>query len=315
MVRRNKRNLATWLLAAATTCGCANQSPWDTSPAAYPPGAAPGTPWGSAAPGQGAAGNPMNGTPQGIPGAPATDPLGTPPPQAAVAASGFSGSMVLASMRQAGTSVAKSLQIQPKVIPAPDPVKLDSFGAADQSVAAELHYHAGRVFETQNSLPSAAAHYRDALARSPRDVKLLVSYARVLDRMGNVQEADKLYRQAIEIDPNNASTYNDLAMCHARHGNVDLALGTLQRAVRLEPANPLFRNNFAVVLVDADRHEEAFQHLRDAHGEAIAHYNLGYLLLERNARDAAVFHFQRALNVDPGLDVARDMLLRLLLAP
>jgi Tfp pilus assembly protein PilF len=97
-------------------------------------------------------------------------------------------------------------------------------------------------------------------------------------------------------------------MCHARRGNLDVALGTLQHAVLLDAKNPLYRNNLALVLVDAGRPEDAFQQLVAAHGEAVAHYNLGFIQLERNMRDQASAHFQRALALNPQLDVARQML-------
>jgi tetratricopeptide (TPR) repeat protein len=214
----------------------------------------------------------------------------------------------MAALQSAKESLYSATQLKPRVTPAIDPVKLDNQPANANSVAANLHYHAGRVFEMQDSLESAAVHYRDALARTPDDVRLLASYARVQDRLGNLAEADALYRRAIEINPNDASSYNDLAMCYARHGNLDMAMGTLQRAIRLDPNHKLYRNNLALILVDAGRPDDAFQQLVAAHGEAIAHYNLGYMLLERNSRDVAAGHFRRALELNPQLSAAQQML-------
>jgi tetratricopeptide (TPR) repeat protein len=229
---------------------------------------------------------------------------GLPP----AAASAFSGSGMLGSFQRARESFVDAMRIQPKVIPAADPVKLDNQPANMNSVAADLHYHAGRMFEAYGSPEVAAAHYRDALSRSPNDAKLLTGYARIQDKLGNVPEADAAYKRAIELNPSDGSAYNDLAMCHARHGNLDVAMGTLQRAINLEPGNRLYRNNLALVLVDAGRQQEAFQHLVVAHGEAIAHYNLGYMLLERKSQDAAAAHFRQALALNPQLNVARQLL-------
>jgi tetratricopeptide (TPR) repeat protein len=222
--------------------------------------------------------------------------------------SAFGGGTVMATLKSAKDSLYSATRIKSPVTPVRDPIKLDNQPSNVNTVAADLHYHAGRVFETQNSLDVAASHYRDALARTPNDVRLLTSYARVQDRMGNIAEADTLYRRAIDLNPNDAASYNDLAMCHARHGKLDIALGTLPRAIRLEPQNKLYRNNLAVVLVDSGRPEEAFEQLAAVHGEAIAHYNLGYLLLERNSRDAAAAHFRRALELNPQLNAAQQLL-------
>jgi tetratricopeptide (TPR) repeat protein len=229
---------------------------------------------------------------------------GLPP----AAASAFSGSGMLASFQRTRESFVDAMRIQPKVIPAADPVKLDNQPADMNSAAADLHYHAGRMFEAHGSTEVAAAHYRDALSRAPNDVKLLTGYARIQDKLGNVPEADAAYKRAIELNPSDGSAYNDLAMCHARHGNLDVAMGTLQRAINLEPGNKLYRNNLALVLVDSGRQDEAFQHLVAAHGEAVAHYNLGYMLLERKSQEAAAAHFRQALALNPQLNVARQLL-------
>jgi tetratricopeptide (TPR) repeat protein len=202
-------------------------------------------------------------TASAVPGS-SFEPLPTNLP--AAAGSAFSGASILNSIQRAKSSLADTMRIEPKVIPAADPVKLDNRPADTSSVAADLHYHAGRMFETQGS-PGA-----------------------------------------IELNPGDGSSYNDLAMCHARHGNLDIALGTLQRAIKLEPGNKLYRNNLALVLVDAGRQQEAYQHLVAAHGEAIAHYNLGYMLLERKSTEAAASHFREALSLNPQLAVARQLL-------
>ena len=55
----------------------------------------------------------------------------------------------------------------------------------------------------------------------------------------------------------------------------------LDEAVRIQPAVVLYRNNIAMVLVDLGQIEAAYSHLAAVHPEAVAHYNLGYLLLKK----------------------------------
>jgi Tfp pilus assembly protein PilF len=97
-------------------------------------------------------------------------------------------------------------------------------------------------------------------------------------------------------------------MCHNRQAKWDTAVSNLQHAIQLDPANPLFRNNLAMVLVDAGRPAEALPQLSAVHGEAAAHYNLGYMLLDRKQTQQAEQHFTRALELNPQLKQAQQML-------
>jgi tetratricopeptide (TPR) repeat protein len=76
----------------------------------------------------------------------------------------------------------------------------------------------------------------------------------------------------------------------------------------LEPKNPLYCNNMATVLVDQGRIREALGHLRDAHGEAAAYYNLGYLLNKKGQTQTAMQYFALAVKADPSMEAARRWL-------
>jgi superkiller protein 3 len=171
-----------------------------------------------------------------------------------------------------------------------------------------LHYHAAKVFESNNSLEVAARHYQDAIAKAPQDARLHTAYARLLDRAGRFTDAEAEYRKAIELNPKDASALNDLAMCNNRQQRWDAAVSLLQQAIQKDPGNPLYRNNLALVLIDAGRPVDAFNQMASVHGEAGAHYNLGYMLLDRGKRQEAEQHFARALELNPQLAQARQML-------
>lgn len=308
--------IASLLLAGISTCGCVTSGPWGGSPEASPyvPAATaaslPAPANNATAPTSAAPATPTPtspSTPLGQATQPGT-PLGLPAPSMAIPYPTSMGAAILASLRETRDLLLDAVAIEPHVTPAADPVRLDSQPANAQAVSADLHYHAGRMFESSHSWSTAASHYQSALARSPNDVRLLISHARAQDRLGNFAEAEATYRRAIELSPNDTRALNDLAMCYARQQNWDAAIGNLQRAIRLDPSNPLYRNNLALILVDAGRPYEAFEHLVTAHGEAIAHYNLGHMLLQRNLPTEAEQHFRRALELNPQLAEAQKML-------
>jgi hypothetical protein len=84
------------------------------------------------------------------------------------------------------------------------------------------------------------------------------------------------------------------------------AAAALRRAVALDPKKVLYRNNLATVLVELDRSDEAYQTLVGVHGEAVAHYNVGFLLAKRNRKTEALRQFEQALASDPNLIEARQ---------
>jgi hypothetical protein len=85
----------------------------------------------------------------------------------------------------------------------------------------------------------------------------------------------------------------------------------LRQAVALAPTNKLYRNNLATVLLEVGDRPGALQEMTAAHGEAIAHYNLGCLLQRKGKTQDAAAEFRAALAVDPKLTQANEWLAKL----
>lgn len=204
-------------------------------------------------------------------------------------------------------SISSALTIKPKVIPAEDPL---SVTGKQGKVDPEVYVSAARLYENQGEFDAAAGQYRKALEVAPKSLPALIGYARLQDRQSKFDEASRLYKKAIAAHPQSATAYNDLGLCQARHGQPEAALEHIQKAIQIEPANKLYRNNAASVLVDMGRSTEAFEHLVLAHGEAVAHYNLGFLLFQRDKTEQANQQFALAVEKDSSLVQAREMLNR-----
>lgn len=210
-----------------------------------------------------------------------------------------------ASLRNTGGAISNAFAIKPQTIAAPDATSLASHPG---DVGGVLNYHAAKVQESDGNTAGAMALYQKSLQMTPNDTRAMIGYARLLDREGNFREAERLYRRALELEPSNVVALNDLGMVYARHGMLDASLGALGQAVQLQPVNQRYRNNIAIVLIDAGRSDEALGHLAAVHGEATAHYNLGYLLARRNMKDQAVWHLHQALAMNSQLLPARQLL-------
>lgn len=176
---------------------------------------------------------------------------------------------------------------------------------------AELYVAIARLHEQAGRLPEAENHYRAALERAPNDLSALLGYARLKSVLGQHDAAVELYQRAAKAHPGEAPVFNNLGLCYAQQGRLDMAAEAMLRAVKLQPRNALYRNNIAAVLVDLGRPDDALGHLRAVHGEAVAYYNLGYLLNKKGDTAQAIRLFALALRVDPTLTPARQWLERL----
>jgi tetratricopeptide (TPR) repeat protein len=85
----------------------------------------------------------------------------------------------------------------------------------------------------------------------------------------------------------------------------------LNAAIALQPANAKYRNNMATVLIEMGRPQEAYKQLAAVNSEAVAHYNLAWLLAQKGQKDQAIAHLQQAVAKDGSLGPAHEMLAEL----
>jgi tetratricopeptide (TPR) repeat protein len=188
-----------------------------------------------------------------------------------------------------------------KAAPEDDAIALKNPGKP----SAELYVAIARRSEEVGNAADAEQHYRSALDIKPDHLPALLGYARVKERLGLTNEAATLYRRAVKAHPKEPSVHNNIGLFYARQGKLDDAAAAMTVAVQLAPKNPLYRNNIATVLVDQCRFREAYANLRDVHSEAVAYYNLGYLLNKKGQTQAAMQNFALALRADPSMVVAQ----------
>jgi Tfp pilus assembly protein PilF len=167
--------------------------------------------------------------------------------------------------------------------------------------SAGLYVAMARLAEQSGKLAEAEDNYQRALNLDPQNVDVLVGYARLKDRQGQLAEATGLYGRAVKAEPKNASVYNDLGLCLARQKKFGESRAALEQAIQLEPRKWLYRNNIAMVLVEMGQVDAAMAHLAAVQDEAVAHYNIGYILQKKGDSKAAAQHFAKALAKNPRL--------------
>jgi tetratricopeptide (TPR) repeat protein len=167
------------------------------------------------------------------------------------------------------------------------------------------HVAIAQLYEQSKRTVEAEAEYQMALDESRDFLPALLGYAHLQEQLGKSKEALDLYQHAVRAHPEQAAAHNNLGLCCARQNRLDDAVAAMSRAIQLDPKNPLYRNNIAAALVDQGRISEALVHLRAAHDDAAACYNLGYLLNKKGQPQAALQYFQLALASDPSMEAAR----------
>jgi tetratricopeptide (TPR) repeat protein len=185
--------------------------------------------------------------------------------------------------------------------PTDDPISLKTKAHASPQTRAAM----AKLLEDANRYPEAVEQYRLALAETPKDIRVLLGYARLRARMGDLVEATKLFEQAASLSPADPAVLNNLGMCLAQRKMYKEAIGVLQQAVQLQPGNPLYRNNLAAILIEMGQHDAALAQLQAVNTEAVARYNLGYLLKKKGLNAEAARQFGLAWRLDPSLTQAQ----------
>ncbi|MFC1758261.1 tetratricopeptide repeat protein [Planctomycetota bacterium] len=173
---------------------------------------------------------------------------------------------------------------------------------------ADLFVKSAAHFEAQRNPTGAHEQYQKALAIDAKYKPALVGLGRLLHRQGQMEESIQIYQQALATYPGDAVLLNDLGLCYARTKNHDQAISAMQMALSAKPDSDLYRNNLAAIFVEAGHPTEAVSVLAEVHGPAIANYNVGYLLNQRDQPTQARDYFAKALSFDPNLAAARTML-------
>lgn len=179
------------------------------------------------------------------------------------------------------------------------------------SIGPEVFVANGQLSEAQGNFTKALDSYTKALEIEPNNLSALLSTARLYDRQSQSVQAAEFFQKAIKAKPDDASIYNELGLAQNKAGKTADAEGNLQKAIALDPTNSRYRNNLAGLMVKNGRSDEAVKQLEQVFSPAVANYNVAYLHATNQNVAAAQQHLQTALQIDPNLKEAQDLMNRL----
>ena len=176
------------------------------------------------------------------------------------------------------------------------------------SIDPELNILKGNLDEQQGNYAKALDSYSKALEAEPKNPTALLSTARLYDRQNEKDKAVEFYQKAGAVAPNNAAIFADLGNLHARTGNLPAARAELQKAVNLDPKSTSYRSSLAGVMLDSGNADAALTELGQVHSPAMANYQMAYLHFSRKNVPATQQYLSAALQIDPNLKPARDLM-------
>lgn len=176
------------------------------------------------------------------------------------------------------------------------------------SLGPEVYVANGQLWESSGSFDRAEENYQKALEVDAKNAAALAALARMSERQNKLTESVQYFNQAIEVDPSDPALYNDLGLVLAQQKQYPAAIEQIQRAIAIAPTNKRFANHLATVYMDAGNKNDAMKTLAKAHEPAVANYNMAYLSYKRQNFPEARQHLQSALQSDPNLQPARNLL-------
>lgn len=132
----------------------------------------------------------------------------------------------------------------------------------------------------------ALRRYREGLEHDSENMRLWVSVVDCQRKSGDLDGAVVSAKEALGINGNSVAIFNNLGLTYQDKGDLDMAMFVFSKALSQIPGAE-----------------------KDAH----LHTNLGWLLYLRGKKPNAMFHLQRAVELDPNLVPADVYLARLYL--
>jgi tetratricopeptide (TPR) repeat protein/mono/diheme cytochrome c family protein len=180
-------------------------------------------------------------------------------------------------------------------------------------------FNLGSVLLLRGRPDEALREFEAALAVDPGHATVRNSHATVLESQGRYAEAAAEFREVLRIDPDAPDARYNLANCLAAQGEFEEAVEHFRLVAWSHPDDAAARDHLTAALQEAgnallsagqagpaeDRYREALALRPD---DAGIHNDLGSALLALGDLAEAVAEFERALDLDPRNDVARENL-------
>ena len=208
---------------------------------------------------------------------------------------------------------------------------------ADRNLQKESFEQVGDIMKLLGNKQKAAEYYRRALAVSPSDIHLRLSYAKMLDELGQEAAAvkeynyvlakitddkdllyslERIYKKKLEKNPTDADLTANLGAILQKQGKFDEALSYYHKAESIDPSNINTRLNVGTLYQQKGDNRTAIK----AYDSVLILYpdNINANLYKAKANEAlgdtkaALDGYKKVVALDPANIEARSQMLNLL---
>ncbi len=169
-----------------------------------------------------------------------------------------------------------------------------------------LHRLLGRSHRALERFEAAERHFRSAMELEPQDAAPLFELSRLRREQQRPEEAEDYLRRARELLPSETTALQRVAEELRKQGLREEALAAYRAVLELDPDYAFAHGGMGHTLFDSGRYEEAAEAMataislrEDLPMAAFLHVLIGRASKQTGRLDAAVEHFQRAIELDP----------------
>lgn len=174
--------------------------------------------------------------------------------------------------------------------------------------AAAYHFMLGYQAELAQNSDQALKEYQAALKADPTALSVKARLATLHFSLGDMPNALRYAEEVADGKADDARMLTHMAGIIAQAGKGDKALSVLDRAIALEPEAGEAYFTKGLLLLNLKRPTEAEEAMRSgiarSPDNAVGHYHLGRILLERAKVDEAMASFERAITANSSFEPA-----------
>lgn len=174
----------------------------------------------------------------------------------------------------------------------------------------EGQYAMARLAEKRDQTEAAKAIYGALIKRDPEDHRPYHRLGVMAAIAGNQQQAEEMLTAAYQRNAKDPEVFRDLGYLYYKQDKLDKAEHFYKRGLALDPKHQAIANNYAMLLAEAEMHEDALTLFKRVNEPAEAHANMGFMLAQMGQIDKASDYFSHALTLDKELKSAAHGLMQ-----
>lgn len=156
----------------------------------------------------------------------------------------------------------------------------------------------------------AIAQVKEAIAIWPREPKCSVQLANLYRAQNKIGPAIEAMKNVVDLDPKDSGTHEQLLQALVELGRYDEAIRLGRKLLATFPKNMFARDVLGIAYLQQGRIDESLgvtnELIRLAPGDPAHHFKKAVLLQQKGEIAHAMSAFTRALEMDPGGDMADD---------